>query len=139
MDDGKTTAPHNDLDMPRQSAHPCPGCIIENCVRVRVRVPRNRQQVASRSAGKTAAAISGIGAERFLAISHHNVDAGVAHKVNGGCWIRGVGDNIAGANDTIRWNSKAIRLVEQSAGRLKVAVATAEQKQWSADVQHRDG
>jgi hypothetical protein len=93
-----------------------------------VRVPGGGQRVARRIRREPAAAIRRFGGQRDLAVPGDRTNPRVADQPQRGLGIRAVGDDIAGADHVFGGESVLGGPVQQRPGRLKIAVAAAEQQ-----------
>jgi hypothetical protein len=119
----KAVAANMQFDPPRQPTHPRP--IVRRKLRRRMRKPCCRQAIADAAVLKAAAAIGCSGREVLLAIAHENVTIKLSNQRRRSSGVGAIGDDVAGADNARRRNTKLRRRVEESARGFQIAVRPA--------------
>jgi hypothetical protein len=89
-----------------------------NCaIQARAAAPSSRSAWANQAAASRC--------EALLAITHHHVDAGRAHEIDGRSRVGPVGDHVAGTDGARRRNPEPRGFVEQRTRRFEIAVGPA--------------
>ena len=108
---------------PGKAAHPV--AVVTVQLRARVAEPGRRQPVAFAARSESATAILGVRGQLFLAIAHHDADAGIAHQIDAGLGIAAIGHHVTGADHAMPGNAAPPRLGQNRLGRLQIGIRAA--------------
>ena len=131
MDDGEPPAAEGEPQLPGQRPHPGQGVFVQ--LRGGMGKPDLGPIGAGAVAFEPAAAIGGVEAQGFLAVSHHHPDAGIADPLDGGDGVAGVGDDVAGADDLLRGQAQGAGPGQHGVRALDVGIGAAEAQHRTVD------
>ena len=124
MSHGESPRADIQIDAPRQLREPAPE--IGGDLPICVSEPCGRQPFAEAAGRKSAPTIVSIVGELFVAISHHDMNACIAHKLDRRDQFAAIRSEVARAHDSIRGNPEPSRARQNRLCRLQIAIRSAE-------------